>query len=77
MSGGRRASEALSSEDQKPYDYAGWMLKSAPKAADCDKKETLGRKLGKLANTLKSHLVRHSELKRRFFVSKLIACGTL
>jgi hypothetical protein len=30
------------------YDYTGWMLKSAPRAPDCDKADTLQRRLGKL-----------------------------
>ncbi len=63
----RRASEATSEE--RAWDYAGWMLKSAPVAADCDKKETLGRKLGKFANSLKAKLSREGNYKRRFFVS--------
>lgn len=31
----------------RSWDYAGWMLKSAPKSTDCDKEDTIGRRLGK------------------------------
>ena len=95
----------------RSWDYAGWMLKSAPKAADCDKEDTVARRLGKWvraflvhscairlkrgavprfvhppratrciphliwcillcnqANSIRNHIKKHSDFKRRFFV---------
>jgi hypothetical protein len=43
------------------YDYTGWMLKSAPRALDCDKADTVQRRLGKL--------VRHRGMIVRVFSS--------
>ena len=39
------------------YDYTGWMLKSAPRALDCDKADTVQRRLGKLVRVFSSFKV--------------------
>lgn len=49
-------------------EYAGWLLKGAPKLDDEDKEVSVVRKLKRAANVLLSVLQKHGDFKRRFFV---------
>jgi hypothetical protein len=49
-------------------EYAGWLLKAAPRIEDTDKMDSLGRRLRSAANILARALRKHGDFKARFFV---------